>query len=98
MTKEGSNSTLKTALSWALLGTAVGVAAGILLAPDSGKNTVSKLSNEMDGVKKSIKDLMSDLTEGLKERFTHTMETLAGRAEDVEEAVQEKVTKKTAKA
>ena len=50
-----------------VVGALAGAAAGILLAPDKGKNTRKKVKKSMDDLSKKAKDQMDDLSAKVKE-------------------------------
>jgi gas vesicle protein len=47
-----------------IAGTSIGVAVGILFAPDTGKNTRDRLSYQLSKYKEELEKLVNDLKEG----------------------------------
>jgi gas vesicle protein len=56
----------KSANGWIafIAGTGIGVAIGILFAPDTGKNTRDRLSYQLSKYKEELEKLVNDLKEG----------------------------------
>ena len=73
-----------------IIGALAGAAAGVLLAPDKGKNTRKKVKKSMDDLSKKAKDSMDDLSKKAKD----SMEDLSKKAKDSMEDLSAK-TKKT---
>ena len=57
-----------------LLGVATGAAAGILLAPDNGKNTRKKIVGEMDHLKDQLMDEAENKISMLKDKYNQKVE------------------------
>jgi gas vesicle protein len=57
--------TSKVMLSF-LVGALVGAAAGVLLAPDKGKNTRKKIKTSLNDLNEKAKDTLNDLSEKAK--------------------------------
>lgn len=53
-----------------IAGAAVGAVAGVLLAPDEGKNTRKKIAGKASELSGTIKDKMNDFIDGLKEIYS----------------------------
>jgi gas vesicle protein len=53
-----------------IVGALAGAAAGILLAPDSGKNTVKKIKDSIDDLSAKAKDSINDISEKAKKSFS----------------------------
>ena len=73
-------STTKTLLGF-VAGAAVGAALGILFAPDKGIETRRKISEQSNDLADNLKGKLTDLVDGVKEKFS----SLKGEAEDVAE-------------
>ncbi len=65
------NTTSKV-LTGVLVGASVGIIAGILIAPDSGKRTREKLA----GKAKDVKNLMHDSLDDIKTAYNRELESL----------------------
>lgn len=72
-----------------LIGAAAGAAAGILLAPHSGKETRDKLRNEADRMRKELEKYSNDFSErackikeGIEERLSDLKNKLQSSADD----------------
>ena len=70
----------KTLLGF-LAGAAVGVLAGILLAPDKGSETRKKISKKTSDLGDSLKGSFNDFVDGIKDSYSN----MKSEAEDVEE-------------
>ena len=73
-------STSKTLLGF-IAGAAVGVAIGILFAPDKGTETRRKISEQGNDLADNLKGKFTDLVDGVKEKFS----SLKSETEDVAE-------------
>ena len=73
-------STTKALLGF-IAGAAVGVAIGILFAPDKGTETRRKISEQGNDLADNLKGKFTDLVDGVKEKFS----TLKTETEDVAE-------------
>jgi len=60
-----------------LLGTALGISAGMLLAPRSGRKTRKKLMNQSKAMANQIADRARHKLEAAKETYNHKLETIA---------------------
>jgi gas vesicle protein len=65
------NTTTKV-LTGVLVGASVGIIAGILIAPDSGKRTREKIA----GKTRDLKNLMTDSMVGVKNAYNREIESL----------------------
>lgn len=65
-----------------IAGAALGVAAGLLMAPASGVKTRRKLLNDGMKVKKSVVDYVESSIEGLRSQFNKKIDQVSGRAKD----------------
>jgi gas vesicle protein len=57
-----------------IAGAAAGALAGILLAPDSGKNTRGKIAGKAGDVTDSIKSSFNDFIDDVKKSYSNTKE------------------------
>lgn len=73
-------STTKALLGF-IAGAAAGVALGILFAPDKGKETRRKIAEQSNDLADNLKGKITDLVDGVKEKFS----TLKSETEDVAE-------------
>lgn len=62
-------SNTKTVLGF-IAGAAVGALAGILLAPEKGKDTRNKIAGKAGGISDSLKVAFNDFVEELKQTYT----------------------------
>lgn len=62
-------STSKTLLGF-VVGAAVGAALGILFAPDKGTETRRKITKQSNDLADDLKDKITDLVDGVKEKFS----------------------------
>jgi len=62
-----------------VVGATVGVALGILFAPDKGTETRRKIVEQGDDLADNLKGKISDLVDGVKDKFSH----LKSEASDV---------------
>ena len=53
-----------------IVGALAGAATGILLAPDTGKNTRKKIKDSIDDLSEKAKDSINDLSEKAKKTFS----------------------------
>jgi gas vesicle protein len=69
------------ALLGLIAGAAIGAALGILFAPDKGTETRRKISKQGNDLADNLKGKITDLVDGVKEKFS----SLNSEAEDVAE-------------
>jgi gas vesicle protein len=65
-----------------IAGAALGVAAGLLLAPASGTKTRKKLMTDGMKVKKNVVDYVESSIESLRSQFNRKIDQVSGRAKD----------------
>lgn len=68
-----------------IVGALAGAAAGVLLAPDKGKNTRKKVKKSMDDLSEKVKDSMDDLSAKVKD----TVDDLSAKAKKTNAKAQE---------
>ena len=74
-----------------LAGAAIGVAAGLLMAPYSGAKARRKLVRGGTKVKKSVIDYVQNSIDGLRSQFNDKIDQVARRGKDSVNHVSEKV-------
>jgi gas vesicle protein len=74
-----------------LAGAAIGVAAGLLMAPYSGAKARRKLVRGSMKVKKNVVDYVEDSLEGLRSQFNDKIETIAKRGKETINGAVERV-------
>jgi len=82
-----SSKTALTLIAGVVLGGAMGFAAGMLLAPEKGADT-----------RRKVKKAMDNLTDEFVEKMDDVVNQFGDLAEDAEEVIEEKFSKKEAKA
>ena len=65
-----------------LAGAAIGVAIGVLLAPDKGSETRKKMKDGLDDLKDQAKSKWDNLDDETKQKFTDTKDNLKGKVDD----------------
>ena len=102
--KKGIMSDSSRLLEGIILGGIIGVAAGLLLAPESGKETRGKLKDKADDIKNSIDEKLenmdSELIDELKSKFEDIKEEtseeykkVAEKVKSLEKEIEEKIAK-----
>jgi gas vesicle protein len=81
-----------------ITGAAIGVAAGLLLAPASGEKTRRKLMKNSMKVKKNVVDYVENSMDSLRTQFNKKMDQVTSRAKDTVNHVTERAEALTAKA
>ena len=74
-----------------LAGAALGVAAGILMAPYSGERTRKKLVKGSSRVKKDVIAYVEDSLEGIRSQFNDKIEQIAKRGKETINHASERV-------
>lgn len=74
-----------------LIGGAVGLAAGILLAPESGKKTRKKLYQKANDVKEDAVSQVSDAVHSLKSQLNDRIDDLTKQTKSLVKAGSEKI-------
>jgi gas vesicle protein len=73
----------KNLIGGLLAGAAIGVAIGMLLAPDSGERTRGKIAKGSRKLTDGVKGSVEDSIESLKHRFNSGIDELARKGKDV---------------
>ncbi|MEO8761311.1 MAG: YtxH domain-containing protein [Bacteroidia bacterium] len=73
-----------------LLGAAVGVAIGILLAPDKGSETRKKMSEGATDLANDAEEEIKDVIDALKKKITEMENTLSNGLDEAKKMVEEK--------
>ena len=81
----------KKVIGGLLVGAAIGVAAGLLLAPYSGAKTRRKIARGSMKVKKNVVDYVEDSLDGIRTQFNDKIDTIARRGKETINGVTEKV-------
>jgi len=81
-----------------ITGAAIGVAAGLLLAPASGEKTRRKLVRNSMKVKKNVVDYVENSIESLRTQFNNKIDQVSGRAKETVNHVSDRAEALTAKA
>lgn len=74
-----------------IAGAALGVAAGLLMAPYSGAKSRRKLIKGSQKIKKNVVDYVENSIEGLRDQVNSKIETIAKRTKDTINGAAEKV-------
>jgi len=74
-----------------LAGAALGVAAGLLMAPNSGAKTRRKLMRGSMKVKKNVTDYVENSLDGLRSQFNEKIDMIAKRGKEAINGASEKV-------
>ena len=77
-----------------LIGAAVGLAAGILLAPAKGSDTRQQLSDKTDELKNSLNDVAGKAMDSLKDLREAAERTMKKKADDFSAKVKNAVNEK----
>lgn len=72
----------KNLIGGLLAGAAVGVAIGMLLAPDSGANTRKKLTDGSKKLTDALRDSVDGSIDSLKEKFSSGMDEVVRKGKD----------------
>lgn len=86
-----SNMQAKNLIGRLMVGAALGVAAGLLLAPRSGEQTRRKLVKGTMKIKKSIVDYIDTSMDNLRHQFNARIDQVARRGKDAINSVSERV-------
>jgi len=65
-----------------LIGLAAGVVLGMLVAPEKGKSTRKRVSNETDSFFKDLQDQLQSGIDNIKTQYNDFVETSASRTKD----------------
>lgn len=66
-----------------LVGLAVGAIVGVLLAPESGKKTRSKIASDSDSFFKDLQDQLQSGLENIKSQYNDYVDSASAKAQDV---------------
>jgi len=78
----GKDMNAKNLIGGFIAGAAMGVAAGLLLAPASGVKTRKKLVTDGMKVKKNVVDYVESSIDTLRSQFNRKIDQVSGRAKD----------------
>ncbi len=81
----------KNLIGGLLAGAAVGVAIGMLLAPDSGANTRKKITDGSKKLTDALRDSVDGSLDTLKEKFNSGMDEVARKGKDALYNTNEKI-------
>ncbi|HEY9117945.1 MAG TPA: YtxH domain-containing protein [Roseivirga sp.] len=85
------NNTAKI-ITGVLAGVTAGAITGILLAPDSGKNTRKKLATSANDLVDTLKEEVDSKTETAKDTYNHSLEKAANSTKNGVDKAKEKLT------
>lgn len=74
-------------LSSILLALAAGTVVGLLLAPESGKETRQRISKDSDRFFKDLQDQLQTGLDSIKEQYNDLVDTTTSRSKDVVDEV-----------
>ena len=81
----------KKVIGGLLVGAAIGVAAGLLLAPYSGAKTRRKIARGSLKVKRNVADYVEDSIESIRSQFNDRIDSIARKGKETINGVTEKV-------
>jgi len=81
----------KNLIGGMILGAALGVAAGLLLAPVSGEKTRKRLLKGSEKLKNTVKNYVETSVNGLRDQFNEKIDQFAKRGKETINHVSEKV-------
>lgn len=81
----------KNLIGGLLAGAAVGVAIGMLLAPDSGANTRKKITDGSRKLTDGLKDSVDETIDSLKQKFNSSLDEVTRKGKDALYNANEKI-------
>ncbi len=81
----------KSLMSGMVMGAALGVTAGLLLAPSSGEKTRKKLAKGSMKIKKNVQEYIQGSLQELKDQVNERIDQIASRGKETINHVSEKV-------
>lgn len=84
----------KSLIGGVLLGSVIGVIAGLLLAPQSGVQTRKKISKKASDMKDDFIDAVSESIKSLKDRFNGKVDEMTRRTKEDADKINKKATVK----
>ena len=81
----------KSLIGGMMVGVALGVAAGLLLAPSSGEKTRRKLIKGSAKIKNNVKDYVESSVDGLRDQFNEKIDQIAKKGKETINHVSERV-------
>jgi gas vesicle protein len=86
--------TQKKLISGILIGGAVGIIAGLLLAPTTGKEMRETIAKKSGSMKDSLIDTITDSLESIKSSFNNKIDEIANQTKDTVDSAADKLSNK----
>ncbi len=84
----------KNLIGGILIGGAIGIAAGLLLAPTAGKKMRSTLMKKSGDLKDSLVDTVTDSLDSIKNHFNSKIDELASKSKEAVDTATDKLSSK----